>query len=262
MSAQCFFFHARWQTSLRPNLMNDFDASSQLIILARCADSRRQNERLRSLLPALTSVTLRVEFARCAIDLAMEHHSALIRVVEAGEYGAAAALLRPTLEAATIGFWFAYVASREEIERLQADREDNPVYDVPMLRDMAVQLIPTFPAIQAIVDGFKTGGAAKWLHKYAHGGTPELNRRTDSGWAEKDVMLMLVRADLFSVLAGCLETVLSPNASLSSYGFARRDTLGEEAHQRFGVARVSPQPHALPPAPLLFSDSPEASNCE
>jgi len=192
----------------------------------------------------------------------MEHHSALIRVVEAGEYGAAAALLRPTLEAAAIGFWFAYVASQEEIDRLQEGRGDNPLDDVPMLRDMAVQLIPIFPEIQAIVDGFKPGGAAKWLHKYAHGGTPQLNRRTDSGWSEEEVMLMLVRADLFSVLAGCLETVISPNAPLSSYGFTRRDALGEEAHQRFGVAGVSLQPHALPPAPLLCGDSAEVSNVE
>lgn len=235
------------------------DSSSLNLILARCADSRRQNQQLRSLLPAVASVTLRAEFARCAIDLAVEHHSALIRVVEAGEYGAAAALLRPTLEASTIGFWFAYVASREEIDRLQANQGENPVEDVPMLRDMARQLIPSFPALQAIVDGFKTGGAAKWLHKYAHGGTPQLNRRTDSGWTEEEVMLMLVRADLFGVLAGCLETVLSPNPELSVYSFTRRDELGAEFQCRFGGAGVPPQPHELPPAPLLLSDAPEVS---
>jgi len=189
----------------------------------------------------------------------MEHHSALIRVVEAGEYGAAAALLRPALEASTIGFWFAYVASREEIDRLQTGRADNPVDDVPMLRDMAAQLVRTFPAIQAIVEGFKSGGAAKWLHKYAHGGTPQLNRRAAPGWTEGEVMLMLVRADLFSVLAGCLETVLSPNDALSSYSFTRRDQLGIELHRSFGAAAMPPQPHALPPALLLLSDSLEAS---
>ncbi|MEA0806211.1 hypothetical protein VDQ87_06630 [Xanthomonas campestris pv. campestris] len=185
----------------------------------------------------------------------MEHHSAFIRIVEAGEYGAAAALLRPMLEASTIGFWFAYVASKEDVERLSVNGEESPIDDVPMLREMAAQLVPTFPAIQAIIDGFKSGGAAKWLHKYAHGGTPQLNRRNALGWTEGEVMLMLVRADLFGALAGCLETVLSPNDALSGYGFNRRDDLGEETRRRFGTTSVPPQPHELPPAPLLLSDS-------
>ncbi|KTF36585.1 DUF6988 family protein [Xanthomonas vesicatoria] len=230
------------------------EAESLNIILIRCAESRQQNELFRSLLPEEALRSLRVGFARSAIDLALEHHSALIRVVEAGEYGAAAALLRPILEAATIGFWFVYVASFEEIQSLQLDGSDNPIDDVPMLRDMAAQLTSTFPAIQAIVDGFKKGGAAKWLHKYAHGGTPQLNRRIGPGWTQGDVMLMLIRADLFSVLAGCLETVLAPNPHLSNYGFARRDQLAGELHREFGGPELPQHPHELPAAPLLSAD--------
>ena len=226
-------------------------AESLKVILDRCTESRQQNECFRSLLPEAAATSLRVDFARCAIDLALEHHSALIRVVEAGEYGAAAALLRPILEASTIGFWFVYVASCEEIQSLQLDGSDNPVADVPMLRDMAAQLVSTFPTIQMLVDGFKKGGAAKWLHKYAHGGTPQLNRRVGPGWTEGDVMLMLVRADLFSVLGGCLETVLTPDAALSSYGFSRRDQLAIEFQTQFGGPELAPQPAKLPAAPLL-----------
>lgn len=231
-------------------------------MLARCAESRQQNERFRSLSPAAASSSQRVEFARCAVDLAMEHHSAFIRIVEAGEYGAAAALIRPILEASTIGYWFVYVASKEQVERLSVSREDNPIDDVPMLREMAAQLVPTFPAIQAIVDGFKSGGAAKWLHKYAHGGTPQLNRRSAPGWTEGEVMLMLIRGDLFGTLAGCIETVLSPNDALSRYGFNRRDELGEEFRRRFGRASVPQQPHELPPAPLLRDSPSLSSRCQ
>lgn len=166
-----------------------------------------------------------MDFARRAIDLALEHHSALIRVVEAGECGAAAALLRPILEASTIGFWFVYVASCEEIQDLELDGFENPVDDVPMLRDMAAQLVSTFPPVQVMVDELKKDGAAKWLHKYVHGGTPQLNRRIGSGWSEGDVMQMLIRADLFSVLAGCIGTVLASNPAPSNYGFARKDRL-------------------------------------
>ncbi|PWH23469.1 hypothetical protein CDO09_13375 [Xanthomonas perforans] len=67
-------------------------------------------------------------------------------------------------------------------------------------------------------------------------------------------MLMLIRADLFSVLAGCLETVLAPNPQLSSYGFARRDQLGGELCRGFGGAELPQQPHELPAAPLLSAD--------
>ncbi|MCE4551937.1 MULTISPECIES: DUF6988 family protein [Xanthomonas] len=230
------------------------EAESLKVILGRCTESRQQNECFRSLLPETAATSLRVDFARCAIDLALEHHSALVRVVEAGEYGAAAALLRPILEASTIGFWFVYVASCDEVQGLQLDGSDNPIDDVPMLRNMAAQLTSTFPPIQPIVDGFKKGGAAKWLHKYAHGGTPQLNRRIGPGWTQCDVMLMLIRADLFSVLAGCLETVLAPNPHLSNYGFARRDQLASELHREFGGPELPQQPHELPAAPLLSMD--------
>ncbi|QNH12679.1 hypothetical protein [Xanthomonas sp. SI] len=236
------------------------DINSLQVILARCVESRQQNERFRSLLPEAVPTSLRVNFARCAIDLALEHHSALIRVVEAGEYGSAGALLRPILEASTIGFWFVYVASCEEIQGLQLDGSDNPIDDVPMLAAIAAQLATTFPLIQGLVDGFKKGGAAKWLHNYAHGGTPQLNRRIGPGWTEGDVMLMLIRADLFSVLAGCLETVLAPNPPLSSYGFARRDQLGGEFHREFGAPEVPQQPPELSVAPLLSTDCEERSS--
>lgn len=235
-------------------------AESLNVILGRCAEARQQSERLRSFQPRVTPTSLRVDFVRRAIDLALEHHSALIRVIEAGEYGAAAALLRPILEASTIGFWFVYVASDEEIQGLGLDGSDNPIDDVPMLRDMAAQLVPIFPPIQVMVDGFKKGGAAKWLHKYAHGGTPQLSRRFESGWTEGDVMLMLIRADLFSVLAGCLETVLAPNPTLSNYGFARRDQLGGELHRKFGAPEPPQQPFELPSAPLLSTDCEGRSN--
>lgn len=217
------------------------------VIQERASRSRKQNDRIKSLLPGGVAPSLRANFARCAVDLAMEHHSGLIRVVEAGEYGTAAALLRPLLESSTAAFWCMYVATCEEIRALPTNAVENAGEDIPMLRDMARSLVPIFPAVQTFVDELKRGGRAKWLHKYTHGGTPQLVRRYP-GWTEGEMMFTLLRADLFAVLGACLETAIAPNPTLSDYGFGRRDQLAEEMTTLFSIPPVAPQPHGLPPA--------------
>ena len=216
----------------------------------RCKQSRQHNDRLRSLLPMGRPPSLRVNFARCAIDLALEHHSGLIRSAEAEEYGTAGALLRPLLEASTAGFWFIYVAQCGRIEQLPTTPEDNPRNDIPDLREMVSALRPTFPGIKAMHDALQDG-RAKWLHKYTHGGTPQLTRRKASGWTYEEVLLTLIRGDLFSDVGACLETVIAPNEELSRYAFGTRDELGLELQMNFPVPPIPQQPHSLPAAPLL-----------
>lgn len=217
----------------------------------RCLISWRHNERMKSLMPTGPATSLRSNFARCAIDLSLEHHASLIQVVESGRYGTGGALLRPILEAATAGYWFVYAATCSEIQALPNTSIDNPKADIPGLADMIKSLIPTFPNIQTMSDGLKSGGTAKWLHKYTHGGMPQLNRRINGRWTEGEVILTLIRGDLFSVLAGCLETVINPNADLVKYGFCYRDELGFELQTKFATAPIPQQPHGLPEAPLL-----------
>lgn len=217
------------------------------VIRERISRSREQNDRIRALLPKGVAPSIRANFARCAVDLAIEHHSGLIRVAEAEAYGTAAALLRPLLESSTAAFWFMYVASCEEICGLPTTAVENASADIPTLGEMARLLVPTFPPIQTLVDDLKNGGRAKWLHKYTHGGTPQLTRR-GSGWTEGEVMLTLVRGDLFAVLSAALETIIVPNPSLGAYAFGRRDQLADEVSALFGVPPIAQQPHSLPPA--------------
>ncbi|MBB6245694.1 hypothetical protein HDE80_000715 [Rhodanobacter sp. A1T4] len=216
-------------------------------IRERASQSRAQNDQVRVLLPQGPAPSLRANFARCAVDLAHEHHSGLIRLVEAEEFGTAGALLRPLLEASTAAFWLMYVASCESIQALPTTPVENSAADLPLLRDMAKDLTLIFPPIQVIVDGFQKGGRSKWLHKYTHGGTPQLARR-GPGWSRDEVMLTLIRADLFAILGACLETVIEPNRALSIYGFSRRDELSSEVAERFNVTQIPQQPHELPPA--------------
>jgi hypothetical protein len=131
------------------------DNESLVVIRERIARSREQNDRIKTLLPSGVAPSLRANFARCAIDLAIEHHSGLIRVAEAGEHGTAAALLRPLLESSTAAFWFMYVATCAEIRGLPTTAVENASTDIPMLGDMARLLVPIFPAVQTIVDDLK-----------------------------------------------------------------------------------------------------------
>lgn len=223
------------------------EKESLAVIRQRIKGSRQQNDRIKALMPREVAPSLRASFARCAVDLSIEHHSGLIRVAESGEYGTAAALLRPLLESSTSAFWFMYIATCPEIRGLPTTAVENASADVPMLRDMARLLVPIFPPIQTIVDALKKGGHAKWLHKYTHGGTPQLIRR-GAGWTEGEVMLTLIRGDLFCVLGACLETIIAPNPLLSAYGFGRRDELAEEMTTLFGLPQIPQQPHSLPAA--------------
>ena len=225
----------------------DMDKQSLAVIRERILKSREQNDRIKALLPGGGAPSLRANFARCAIDLAIEHHSGLIRVAEAGEYGTAAALLRPLLESSTSAFWFMYVATCAEIRALPRTAVEDASTDIPMLGEMARLLVPIFPAVQTLVNELKKGGRAKWLHKYTHGGTPQLIRRSP-GWTEGEVMLTLIRGDMFAVLGACLETVIASNPALSTYGFGRRDELAEEITSLFGVPQIAQQPHCLPVA--------------
>lgn len=223
---------------------------SLVAIRERCALSRAHNNRARDLAPTGGAESLRATFARCAIDLALEHHSALTRVVEAGEYGTGAALLRPLLEASTTGYWFVYVAPCEHVRLLPTTSHDNAEHDIPNWSAMLTALTPIFPPIQAMSDALKRGGTAKWLHKYTHGGTPQLSRRVDGGWTEGEVILSLIRGDMFATLAICLDTVIAPSDLLFRYGFGYRDKLAHELGEKFGIP-IPPQPPGLPDAPLL-----------
>lgn len=222
-------------------------------IQERCQQARRYNDRMRTLLPREVAPNLRVDFARSAVDLALEHHSGFIRVVEASEYGTAGALLRPIIEAASIGYWFVYAAPCERIHKLSIIPLDSPLVDIPTLGEILPLLRDVFPAIQKMIDGFKPGGEAKWLHKYAHGGTPQLTRRGGRGWTEGEVVLGLIRADMFATLAFCLESAIAPNVPLAAYGFGMRDKLAWEVQSKYTLSEPIPhQPHGLPASPLLM----------
>lgn len=216
----------------------------------RCRQSRALAGQIEQLMPAVIPCCRRHDFAACAIDLALEHHRAIVMLVEAGELGTAAALIRPLLEASASAFWLVYAASDEEIMALPTEPTvEASDHDIPMLGEMTTALTPYFPAIVGLTEGLsrKSSRTARWLHKYTHGGTPQLARRDRAnGWLEAEVILALLRADLFAVLGASIHTVLSANDDLRCYVFGQRDVLGAEVASKFGTAVPEGQPHVHP----------------
>lgn len=220
------------------------------VVEDRCRQSRALAGQIEQLMPAITPCCRRHDFAACAIDLALEHHRAIVTLVEVGELGTAAALIRPLLEASASAFWLVYAASDEKIAALPTEPTvETSNHDIPMLGEMATALTPFFPAIVGLTDGLSKKGSrtARWLHKYTHGGTPQLARRDRAnGWLEAEVILALLRADLFAVLGASVQTVLSANDDLRRYVFGQRDALGAEVASKFGAAVPGGQPQAHP----------------
>ncbi|MGH8213593.1 MAG: DUF6988 family protein [Rhodanobacteraceae bacterium] len=193
----------------------------------------------------------------------MEHHRAITTLVEAGHLGSAAALIRPLLETAASVFWLVYSATDNEILAFRtAHADETSKEDIPTLGAMATALKDHFQAISTLTDGLARKGnrTAIWLHKYTHGGTPQLVRRDRvNGWLEGEVVLALLRADVFVVLGASVRTVLSEERNFHQYIFEQRDVLASELMYRFGVAvpsgqsRVHPAPDKQCCGPALFA---------
>lgn len=220
------------------------------VITDRCKQSRALADQVHRLAPALIPCCRRHDLAMCAIDLAVEHHRAIFTLIETGTFGAAAALIRPLLEASTSAFWLTYAASDSNVLKLLTDPgAETSAVDIPTLSQMATALTRNFPAISALSDGLARNGSgrARWLHKYTHGGTPQLVRRDRAnGWLEGEVVLALLRADLFVVLGASVLTVLRDDDEFRRYIFDQRDVLAAELASKFSTAVPGGQPRVHP----------------
>lgn len=227
----------------------DYDAKERIRI--RCQDSIEQSVTLKRLFLGVRPNTLRADWARCAIDLAIEHHSAIVSLILHGHYGSAGALLRPLLESGACAYWFMYAADCDWVRDLDKTARGESTRDVPALDDMLKQIETRFSPVLEIRKGLKNNGPATWLHKFTHGGVLQLIRRDDADlWSEKDICTHLLCADIFSVVAAAVGTAIADVPDLAEYVFPRRDELGEKMADFFGLPPAGSQPHHLP-KPLL-----------
>jgi len=150
----------------------------------------------------------------------LEHHQAIGRLFKKGLEGSAAALVRSQAEAVTAAYWFNYIASDDEVVQLPTNpMAEAEKVDVPMLYEVSEKLVALFPPMSRIRDALQSRGpeSLRWLHKYTHGGTPQLLRRPFTlGWTEIEVHHKLLLADLLAGSATQSTIVFRPDLALDA----------------------------------------------
>lgn len=208
------------------------------ILFQRLADSGRLNTELRQRVSQMTPCCLRHQFSLSAVDLALEHHQAIGRLFRKGLHGSAAALVRSLAEATTAAYWFNYIASDDEVAKLPTDpMAEAEQIDVPKLLAVSQKLVTLFPPMSGIRDALQSRGpeSLRWLHKYTHGGTPQLLRRPFAlGWTEFEVHHKLLLADLLAGGAAQSTIVFRPDPALDAAVVGIRHALDAWRVQYFG----------------------------
>lgn len=219
------------------------------ILFKRLADSASLNVELRHHLARLKPCCLRHQFSLSSVNLALEHHQAIGRLFRKGLYGSGAVLVRSLAEAATAAYWFNYIASDEEVTQLPTDpMVEAAKIDVPKLSVVADKLVPLFPPMSSIRNALQSRGpdSLRWLHKYTHGGTPQLLRRPLTlGWTEVEVHHKLLLADLLAGSAIHSTLVFRPDPNLEALLVGARQALDTWRVMYFG-GEPTPDEAALP----------------
>lgn len=175
----------------------------------------------------------------CAVNSAMEQHSAILHLVSSGHTGAAAGALRCLLETTLIAYWLGYCASDTTVKALQPDHANMAgVGDFPDLTVMLKAVTAYYPALSDISAGLKAeDGRARWLHKVAHSGMWHLLRRPFiQPWREDEVCIWLDMVDALAAGAGWLQAMAANQPVIAAH------MLNGASHLAGYVDQVRPPP--------------------
>jgi hypothetical protein len=206
------------------------DSDDRTRVDARLVDSWEQFRTLVKLIPTRQPERVRFDLARSSVDLAIEHHSSIIKLIGTSKNSAsAAALLRPLLEAGANAWWLMYCAASERVRGLKLAVDGNSTADTPQLEDALKALRLVFPDAGVILDGLKNKGPATWLHKFTHGGILQLHRRSDvDHWSADELIMHLIAADTFALIASAVCARIYDAPQIEEYVRNRRDELGDQ----------------------------------
>lgn len=165
-------------------------------------------------------MTVRQQMSAAFQHLCLEHHVAVIRLVQSDMYGAAFALYRPQFDAFTRGAWVRACASDDWIEGFRAANKQPP-----NLKDLISDL--------ERVEGYDDGSLSNFretayglLCDFTHGGAVQIRARVASGtikqqWTDEHVAGLLRSSSALTFLA-CVELAqLSKDKKLASEFAAR-----------------------------------------
>ncbi|MBR8005648.1 DUF6988 family protein [Burkholderia vietnamiensis] len=152
---------------------------------------------------AAIDMTVRQHMSAAFQHLCLEHHVALIHLVQADIYGAAFALYRPQFDAFTRGAWVRACAPDDWIEGFRSGDKQPP-----NLKD----LISDLERVEGYGDGFLSSfrdTAYGLLCDFTHGGAVQIQARVASGaikqrWAEEHIAGLLRSSSALTYLA-CIE---------------------------------------------------------
>ncbi|WP_226469891.1 DUF6988 family protein [Luteimonas panaciterrae] len=218
------------------------DAEERAELHERLEQSFVHSELLHRMAPSEFQKPVRRMLSRCATSVALEHHSAVLKLIESGHFASAAAMLRPVMEAGAIAHWLLYAAPTERVQAMsQAPLEgarrddDTPVLSV-LIRELA-DALPSLPGLANLQEILRSP-AGSWLNKYTHGGIPQLRRKGPDAqpFGLPDMILALIRADMFVLMACAAATVIYDVPELDAYVPYKRKALFDEMVEKFDLS--------------------------
>ncbi len=185
------------------------------IPVARCLQSQRMHAAMWPLVACQAPALPRYALVASTVALAHEHHSSIIKLVEAGNFGSAAALIRPLIETAITGAWALYCAPAEVIEGLFWNKQKMPK---PNSMLTAIERRPELKeklGLKKLMEGKGT-----LFHRFTHGDMDQLRRRFNAHgytFSEQENLGTLYISDLMLLLSATIFSVTTRERSLELF---------------------------------------------
>lgn len=153
-------------------------------------------------------------------DVVIEHHVAIVTLINAKIYGSAFALVRPVFETFVRGVWLKHCANEAELSKFKKDKVE------PSFQDLldSVEVTEAFKSKNLSALKKQAWGA---MNSYTHGGFRPISRRLSSGeiypdFLEQEIKEVLDLSRMFALMS-----------FIQIVGEAKREDLAQEA---LGVA--------------------------
>jgi len=171
----------------------------------------------------------RFRIAGGCLDVALEHHKAIVLLIKHHLYGSAFALVRSLFESYVRGVWLHRCASDSNINQFTAEKIDSSFSEI-------IQDIENLPGFDCGVLSTIKSDAWKAMNSYAHSGFLQSTRRnTESSikpnYTEEEVLEVINNANMFALLTVMAIAQLAGNKSLMKTVLEKEEILNKGSNQ-------------------------------